>query len=101
MDTIEKTGKYILKTYNRYPVTFEKGKGAFLYTEKGEKYLDMGSGIAVTLLGHCHPKLVNAVKEQAETLWHTSNLYYSTPAAELAEKLVRIFSKAYAGIESA
>ena len=88
MDTIEKTGKYILKTYNRYPVTFEKGKGTFLYTEKGEKYLDMGSGIAVTLLGHCHPKLVNAVKEQAETLWHTSNLYYSTPAAELAEKLV-------------
>lgn len=88
MDTIEKTGKYILKTYNRYPVTFEKGKGAFLYTEKGEKYLDMGSGIAVTLLGHCHPKLVNAVKAQAETLWHTSNLYYSTPAAELAEKLV-------------
>lgn len=88
MNTIEKTDKYILNTYKRYPVTFEKGQGAFLYTEKGEKYLDMGSGIAVTLLGHCHPKLVNAVKSQAEKLWHTSNLYYSIPAADLAEKLV-------------
>lgn len=88
MDTIEKTNKYILNTYKRYPVTFERGEGAFLYTEKGEKFLDFGSGIAVTLLGHCHPKLVNAVKSQAEKLWHTSNLYYSKPAADLAEKLV-------------
>lgn len=88
MDTIEKTNKYTLNTYKRYPVTFERGEGAFLYTEKGEKFLDFGSGIAVTLLGHCHPKLVNAVKSQAEKLWHTSNLYYSKPAADLAEKLV-------------
>ena len=88
MDTIEKTGKYILNTYNRYPVVFEKGEGCFLYTKDGEKFLDMGSGIAVTLLGHCHPELVKAVKEQAETLWHTSNLYYSTPVADLAEKLI-------------
>lgn len=88
MDTIEKTNKYILNTYKRYPVIFERGVGAFLYTEKGEKFLDLGSGIAVTLLGHCHPKLVEAVKSQAEKLWHTSNLYYSIPAADLAEKLV-------------
>lgn len=88
MDTIEKTNKYILNTYKRYPVIFERGEGAFLYTEKGEKFLDLGSGIAVTLLGHCHPKLVEAVKSQAEKLWHTSNLYYSIPAADLAEKLV-------------
>lgn len=88
MDTIDKTGKYILNTYNRYPVVFEKGHGCFLYTKGEEKFLDMGSGIAVTLLGHCHPKLVDAVKRQAETLWHTSNLYYSTPAADLAEKLI-------------
>lgn len=88
MDTIEKTNNYILNTYKRYPVTFEKGQGAFLYTEEGEKFLDMGSGIAVTLLGHCHPKLVEAVKSQTEKLWHTSNLYYSIPAADLAEKLI-------------
>lgn len=97
MNTIDLTAKYILNTYKRYQVSFTKGKGVYLYDEKGEKYLDMSSGIAVSSLGHSHPKLVKAIRKQAGKLIHTSNLYYTKPAAKLAKKLVEstIFSKAF------
>ncbi|WP_456454714.1 acetylornithine/succinylornithine family transaminase [Thermovibrio sp.] len=84
METFKKSEEFVMKTYNRYPVSFVKGKGCWLYDEKGKKYLDMLSGIAVCNLGHCHPKVSEAICEQARTLIHTSNLFYIEPQAELA-----------------
>lgn len=62
-------------TYNRAPLRFERGEGVWLTTESGERYLDFAAGIAVNSLGHSHPHLVQALKDQAEKLWHISNLY--------------------------
>ncbi len=84
METFEKTEKYVMKTYNRYPVSFVKGEGCWLYDEEGKKYLDMLAGIAVCNLGHCHPKVSEAICKQAKTLIHTSNLFHIEPQAELA-----------------
>ncbi len=84
METFKKSEEFVMRTYNRYPVSFVKGQGCWLYDEKGKKYLDMLSGIAVCNLGHCHPKVSEAICEQARTLIHTSNLFYIEPQAELA-----------------
>jgi acetylornithine/N-succinyldiaminopimelate aminotransferase len=65
----------ILPIHNRIDVRFSHGKGSYLYDDSGKKYLDFGAGIAVNCLGHCHPKLVEALQGQAEKLWHVSNLY--------------------------
>ncbi|WP_342640780.1 aspartate aminotransferase family protein [Rhodoligotrophos ferricapiens] len=78
----------VLPTYARMPVAFERGQGAYLYTETGEQYLDFGAGIAVNALGHCHPHLVEALKAQADKIWHTSNLYQVPGQQKLAERLV-------------
>ncbi len=78
----------ILKTYNRSNLYFERGKGSWLETLTGELYLDFGSGIAVNSLGHCHPKLVEAIKKQSEELWHTSNLHNIVQQEKLADFLV-------------
>ena len=72
---IKKPTSYIMPTYGNRDLEFERGKGCYLYTASGEKYLDFAGGIAVNSLGHCHPKLVSALKRQSEKLWHTSNLY--------------------------
>ncbi len=88
MNTIEKTDKYIFNTYARLQRVFVKGRGAILMDEDGNSYLDFLAGIAVCSLGHCHPKITSAIKEQAETLVHVSNIFYTQPQAELAEKLV-------------
>ncbi|MXQ08677.1 acetylornithine/succinylornithine family transaminase [Alphaproteobacteria bacterium GH1-50] len=77
----------ILPTYNRAPMTFVKGEGAWLIEEDGTRYLDLGAGIAVNALGHAHPKLVAALTEQAGLLWHTSNLYNIPGQQELADRL--------------
>jgi acetylornithine/N-succinyldiaminopimelate aminotransferase len=77
----------ILPTYARAPVAFERGEGVHLYTTSGERYLDFGSGIAVNALGHTHPHLVKALTEQAQKLWHTSNLYLIPEAERLAKRL--------------
>jgi acetylornithine/N-succinyldiaminopimelate aminotransferase len=82
------TASALLKNYSRYEVEFEKGEGAYLYDINGKKYLDFLSGIAVTGFGHNHPLIINAVKEQAEKLFHVSNLFQSSPQEALAEKLV-------------
>lgn len=97
MSIQEDAEKYILKTYNRYPLTFERGEGVWLYSDKGEKYLDMTSGIAVSCLGYNHPALTKAITEQAGKLLHTSNLYYTEPCTTLAAKLVErsLFSKVF------
>ena len=66
---------YIMPTYGDRDLIFERGKGCYLFTPSGKKYLDFAGGIAVNSLGHCHPKLVSVLKKQSEKLWHTSNLY--------------------------
>ncbi|MEL6961906.1 MAG: aspartate aminotransferase family protein [Pseudomonadota bacterium] len=78
----------VLPVYKRYPVTFERGEGAYLYDREGRRYLDFSSGIAVTLLGHAHPHLVGVLKAQAERLWHVSNLYGIEGQEQLADRLV-------------
>ncbi|RMH49611.1 MAG: aspartate aminotransferase family protein [Alphaproteobacteria bacterium] len=78
----------VLPTYARAPLAFERGEGSWLVTESGERYLDLGAGIAVTVLGHAHPALVAALEAQARKLWHTSNLYRIPNQEALAARLV-------------
>lgn len=77
----------VMPTYARTPVSFERGQGAHLYATDGRRFLDFGSGIAVSLLGHSHPALVKAVQDQAAKLWHVSNLYEVPEQKALAKKL--------------
>ena len=77
-----------MPTYGRADVAFERGEGAYLFDTEGRRYLDFGSGIAVTALGHAHPALVRALTGQASKLWHTSNLYNIPGQQRLAERLV-------------
>lgn len=79
--------KYLLQTYNRYPVVLTRGKGVFLYDIEGERYLDFVSGLGVNALGHAHPRIVKTIREQAAKLVHVSNLYYHEYQGPLAEKL--------------
>ena len=78
----------IMTTYGRIDIAFTHGQGSFLISEDGKKYLDYASGIAVNAFGHCHPKLVKALQDQASKLWHTSNLYRIPEQETVAEKLV-------------
>ena len=78
----------LLPVYKRADIAFERGEGAYLFDRAGRRYLDFGSGIAVTLLGHAHPHLVAVLKAQGEKLWHCSNLYGIEPQQRLAERLV-------------
>ncbi|HEY3779888.1 MAG TPA: acetylornithine transaminase [Fimbriimonadaceae bacterium] len=82
--------KYVLHTYKRMPGVFVRGKGCYLYDENGKEYLDFLAGIAVCQLGHCHPAVVKAITEQAQTLLHTSNYLVTEPQARLAKKLCEI-----------
>jgi len=79
--------RFLLSTYNRYPVVLERGKGVFVYDIEGKKYLDFVSGIGVNALGHAHPRIVKTIREQAARLIHISNLYYHEYSGGLAEKL--------------
>ena len=78
----------ILPTYARADLAFEKGQGAWLVERGGERYLDFGSGIAVNSVGHAHPHLVKALADQAEKLWHVSNLFQIPEGERLAQRLV-------------
>jgi acetylornithine/N-succinyldiaminopimelate aminotransferase len=78
----------IMTTYGRIDIAFTHGKGSFLFSEDGNRFLDYASGIAVNAFGHCHPNLVEALTEQANKLWHTSNLYRIPEQEVVAEKLV-------------
>lgn len=78
----------VMPTYGRFDLAFDRGEGAWLTTTDGRRYLDFGSGIAVTALGHSHPHLVAALKEQAGKVWHTSNLYRIPGQERLAARLV-------------
>lgn len=88
-EIIEMDKKYFMNTFgDRVPVCFEYGKGINLWDKEGKKYYDFFSGIAVSALGHSHPKLVNAIKQQAEKLIHCSSLYYIENQAKLAKVIV-------------
>ncbi|MCL2474089.1 MAG: aspartate aminotransferase family protein [Alphaproteobacteria bacterium] len=78
----------IMPVYNRAPLWFEKGEGAYLYDDKGDKYLDFVAGVAVVGLGHCNPRITEVLKKQAETLWTVSNVFHTKVAETLAQKLV-------------
>lgn len=79
---------HVLPTYNRAPIAFVKGEGSWLVAEDGSRYLDLGAGIAVNALGHAHPALVQVLTEQAQKLWHVSNLYRIPEQERLADLLV-------------
>ncbi len=78
---------HLLPTYARVDLAFERGEGAWLYTKEGERYLDFTCGVAVNGLGHCHPHLVKALTEQAQKVWHVSNLYKIPEGERLADRL--------------
>ena len=78
---------HIMGVYNRAPLAFERGRGVRLYTAEGEEYLDCVGGIATTGLGHANPVLVQALKDQAEKLWHVSNIYRIPSQEQLAKRL--------------
>tara|TARA_B100000941_G_C28508026_1_gene558689 strand:- start:480 stop:1646 length:1167 start_codon:yes stop_codon:yes gene_type:complete len=80
---------YLVKNYNRKKLSFKKGKGSFLYSTDGSKYLDFVQGIAVNSLGHSHPKLVKAIIKQSRRLWHVSNSFTIPEGEELARKLAK------------
>ena len=80
---------YLAKNYNRKKISFKYGKGSFLYSTNGKKYLDFVQGIAVNSLGHVHPKLVNAVNKQSKKLWHVSNAFQIPEGEILAKKLAK------------
>ena len=79
--------KYVANTYARYPVLLIRGKGTRVWDLEGKEYLDFVSGLAVCNLGHCHPKVVKAIRDQAEKLIHVSNFYYIEPQIQLASLL--------------
>ena len=80
--------EYIMNTYGERSLAFVRGEGAYLWDADGKKYLDFLGGLAVNGLGHCHPNVVAAIREQAGKLLHISNLYYIEPQAQLAKLLI-------------
>ncbi len=85
---LEESGTYIMNTYSRFPVVLRKGRGMHVWSSDGKEYLDFVGGIAVNILGHCHPKVVVALQKQAQRLMHVSNLYHNEPQIKLAKILV-------------
>ncbi len=89
MDIKKLTDQYIFNTYKRNPVVIARAKGSWVWDNKGKKYLDFFSGLAVSGIGHALPAVVAAIKQQSKKLLHASNLFYTEPAARLAEELCR------------
>lgn len=87
MNTVEKDNEYSLNVYKRYPLTLVKGKGARLWDDAGKEYIDFYAGHAVCSMGQCHPAVTEAIKKQADEMTFYSNIFYSKPAADLAEKI--------------
>lgn len=86
----EREARVVMQTYGRLPVTFVRGEGSWLYDEQGRDYLDCLGGLAVTAVGHANRRVADAACEQLSTLVHVSNLYYTVPMVELAERLVAL-----------
>jgi len=89
-EIIQRERRFLLPTYNRYPVALERGKGVFLYDCEGNRYLDFVAGLGVNALGHAHPRVVKVIREQAARAIHFSNLYYNEYQGRLAEKLCQL-----------
>ena len=87
---MKETNEALLHTYNQFPVVLERGEGAYLYDPEGKKYLDFAAGYAVSSLGYADKELNDALKEQIDKIFHTSNLYYNTACGKAAEDLKRI-----------
>jgi acetylornithine aminotransferase/acetylornithine/N-succinyldiaminopimelate aminotransferase len=89
-DVVAREARHVLQTYRRQPVTFVRGEGVRLYDFDGREYIDLLSGIGVAALGHAHPGLARAVSDQADTLIHTSNLFFHPLQGQLAERLANL-----------
>ena len=87
---IDRAEHVLYKTYNRFPVVFDHGKGVTLWDTEGNEYLDFGAGIAVMGLGYCDEEYTNAVKAQMDKLTHISNLFYNQPSVDAGEKLLKV-----------
>ena len=87
---IDRAEHVLYKTYNRFPVVFDHGKGITLWDTEGNEYLDFGAGIAVMGLGYCDEEYTNAVKAQMDKLTHISNLFYNQPSISAGEKLLKV-----------
>jgi len=84
----DESRQYIMNTYNRFPIVMRKGRGMKVWSSDGKEYLDFVGGVAVNILGHCHPRVVVAIQKQAQRLIHVSNYYYIEPQIKLAKILV-------------
>src|SRR5687767_16009856 len=84
---MEKAKAHLLQNYKQQPIVLVRGKACRLWDADGREYLDLLGGIATCALGHCHPEVIAAAKAQLDKLWHISNVFYSVPQIELAEKL--------------
>ena len=89
-EIMNKAEEHLLHTYNRFPVVFDRGEGVYLYDTNGKKYLDFASGIGVMALGYGNKKYTDALKSQIDKVTHISNLYYSKPLADAAEKITKL-----------
>jgi acetylornithine/N-succinyldiaminopimelate aminotransferase len=87
---VEQDEKYVMQTYTRQPIALESGKGSVVRDINGNEFIDCVAGIAVNNVGHCHPRVVEAISKQAEKLIHVSNIYYTDVQAQLAEELINI-----------
>ncbi len=90
MDIKQQDAQYHFKTYKRYPVTLTKGYGSRVWDDKGKEYVDALAGIAVNNVGHCHPKVVEAIQVQASELMHVSNFFTTKPQVDLARELINL-----------
>src|ERR1051326_6656221 len=89
-NVMELEKKYLMQTYARAPLVIERGKGCWVWDIEGKKYLDFVSGLGVNVLGHAHPRIVKAIRDQAARLLHVSNLYYHPYQGPLAEALAKV-----------
>ena len=87
----ERASKVLMNTYAQTPIALVRGEGCRVWDQEGRSYLDFLGGIAVTALGHSHPRVVQAIREQAGKILHTSNLYLIEPQIALAEQLIDAF----------
>ncbi|MBU0646721.1 aminotransferase class III-fold pyridoxal phosphate-dependent enzyme, partial [Patescibacteria group bacterium] len=85
---LEESNRYLMNTYSRYPLALRKGRGIRVWSSDGKEYLDFVGGVAVNILGHCHPKVVVALQKQAQRLIHVSNYFHIEPQIKLAKLLV-------------
>ncbi len=91
--TPELFARYVLPTYARFPLCLARGEGTRVWDEAGKEYLDFGAGIAVCSLGHAHPRIIRTLAEQAATLTHTSNLYFTRPQGLLAQRITELLGQ--------